>query len=206
MNNPEQQELAIYWDDDFAALLDTWGEKTVWKEIPLLLAACRGRVLDIACGTGKVIEILARTAPRLEVHGCDISDKLIGQAIARGIPADRLKVCDATDSGYADGEFDYGYSIGSLEHFTEEGIVKTIKECYRTVKGVSFHLVPVSKSGRDEGWVITKPQSYFNNSVQWWLDKFRSAYETVYVVDSAWECPTQAGKWFVCLKRTAKTD
>jgi len=37
----------------------------------LLLAARRGRVLDIACGTGKVMSILAKFS-QIELEGCDI--------------------------------------------------------------------------------------------------------------------------------------
>lgn len=194
---PEAQDLGVYWDARMAEILDTWGEKNVWKEIQLLMVNCRGKVLDIACGTGKTMEIISRF--ELEVHGCDISDLLIGKALERGIPQERLTLCDATDMPYTDNAFDYAYSIGSLEHFTEQGIVDFVSDCYRVTSKTSYHMIPVSRKNEDEGWIKTY-QSFHNNSVEWWLAKYQSAYKNVYVIDSTWEDEISVGKWFVCIK------
>lgn len=192
-----EQDLAIYWNDEMAQLLETWGEANVWKELPLLMVNCRGKVLDIACGTGKSMEIIAGFP--LDLHGCDISDLLIGKAIGRGIRQDHLTVCDATSMPYENNSFDYAYSIGSLEHFTEEGIRKVMAECHRVVRNTVFHMVPVSRSGQDEGWLKTN-QSFHNNSVAWWLEKYQAVYKTVHVLDSTWDDHISVGKWFVCMK------
>lgn len=192
-------DCELYWDEDFAQVLETWGEGNAWKEIELLMTDRTGRVLDIACGTGKVMQILSRF-PEIEIYGCDISDLLIGKALNRGIASEVLRVCDATKTGYDADFFDYAYSIGSLEHFTEEGLSKFIQECRRIVKSTTFHQVPVSRSGLNEGW-IQPLQSYNNNNVEWWLDKFRTAYREVYVVDSLWEDKISVGKWFVCKEK-----
>ncbi len=116
-----QQNLDIYWDPKMAEMLDRWGEGNAWNDIQLLMAGRHGRVLDIACGTGRTMEMLAGN-PDIEVHGCDISDLLIDKAIARGISRDRLDIVDATAMNYPDQSFDWAYSIGSLEHFTADGI------------------------------------------------------------------------------------
>jgi len=193
----DKQDLDVYWDTEMAEILETWGEKNVWKEIPLLMVNCQGKVLDIACGTGKTMSIISGLP--LDVHGCDISDMLISKASERGIAQDHLMVCDATDMPYENDSFDYAYSIGSLEHFTEDGIIQLLKECHRTVGKSSFHMIPVSRTDKDEGWLKTY-QSFHNNSVAWWLGKYKSVYETVYVLDSTWEDPISVGKWFVCVK------
>lgn len=192
------QDLDVYWDPEMAAILETWGEGNVWNEIQLLMHPHAGKALDIACGTGKTMQMLAPYAA-LELHGCDISDLLIGKAIERGIPRDRLRIIDATRMEYADREFEFAYSIGSLEHFTEDGMVEAIRESARVVRRTSFHMVPVSRSGRDEGWMKTQ-QSFFNNSVPWWLQKYRAAYPHVVVLDSAWNDTISVGKWFACYK------
>ena len=194
-----EQDLGLYWDPKMAELLDAWGEDTVWKEIQLLLVDRPGPVLDIACGTGRVIEIVTAALP-LEIHGCDISGLLIEKALARGIPASRLTVCDATVLPYADDTYEYAYSIGSLEHFTEDGIARFLSESNRVCRSGSFHNIPVSRSGRNEGW-ISPQQSYFNNSVEWWLAKFEAACESVTVIDSTWEDDQSVGQWFVSTKR-----
>lgn len=192
------QDLAPYWDSAMAEVLEKWGEGNAWSEIQFLMASSRGRVLDIACGTGKVMELLSRYI-NIEVYGCDISDFLIQRAVDRGIPRERLSVCDATRTGYDDNTFDLAYSIGSLEHFTGDGITNFVAECYRITRSNSFHMLPVSRSGENEGWVKLT-QSYHNNSVKWWLEKFGRSYKSVCVLDSRWEDSISVGKWFVCFK------
>ena len=163
----DNQDLNVYWEPKMADLLEKWGEGNAWHEIDFLMVNCHGKVLDIACGTGKNMMQLAKFT-QLEVHGCDISDFLIQKAKDRGLHADKLRVADATKTDYADNEFNYSYSIGSIEHFTEEGIADLVAEAHRITRKASFHMLPVSKSGKDEGWVKTY-QSAFNNSVEWWL-------------------------------------
>jgi len=190
--------LDLYWDDEYAKTLDTWGEGNTWHEIPFLIANCSGNVLDIACGTGITMEKLA-FIPQVTLYGCDISDLLIQKAIDRGLPPERLKVLDATSTDYADNFFNHAYSIGSLEHFTEEGLRLAIAECHRVTRFSAFHLMPVSRSGRDEGWLKTI-QSFHNNSTDWWLRMLRTSYESVYTIDSLWQDEISVGKWFICEK------
>jgi ubiquinone/menaquinone biosynthesis C-methylase UbiE len=180
-----------------AELLEHWGEGNAWLEVQFLMENRSGKVLDIACGTGKVMTILERKD--LEISGCDISDLLIRKAKERGISADRLRVCDATALPYGDGEFDYSYSIGSLEHFTEDGIGKFIGEAVRVTRVASFHMMPTSRSGKDEGWMKTV-QSFHNCSVSWWLRWFEPRFSRVHVLDSTWHDEISVGKWFLCYK------
>jgi SAM-dependent methyltransferase len=99
--SPDQQDLGIYWDQDMAQMLDTWGIGNVWSEIQFLMVNCCGKILDIACGTGKTIELL-RNYPNLDLYGCDISDFLINKALERGITSDHLMVCNAIKTNYSD--------------------------------------------------------------------------------------------------------
>lgn len=192
------QDLEVYWNEDFARELSSWGLDTAWLEIQYLLIHGRGKVLDIACGCGSVMKLF-ESYPHLKVYGCDISDFLIQKAVETGIERRQLTVCDATKTAYQDNEFDYSYSIGSLEHFTEEGILAFIREAHRVTSRISFHQIPTARSTTNEGW-IRLGQSYFNNSVPWWLEKFKTVYPTVQVLNSRWEDPISLGKWFVCVK------
>jgi ubiquinone/menaquinone biosynthesis C-methylase UbiE len=200
--NPEvtagrRQDLDVYWTPEMAEILEHWGEGNAWTDVQLLMSNVRGKVLDIACGTGKVMEILAR--PDVDIFGCDISDLLIEKAVQRGLSSEKLRVCDATDMPYRDGEFDYSYSIGSLEHFTEDGILKFVREASRVTRVGSFHMIPTSRSGREEGWRKTI-QSFHNNSVPWWVARFQPSFAQVRVVDSTWNDPISFGKWILCYK------
>lgn len=199
---PDAQNLDVYWSDQMAKELETWGEGTTWREILFFLTLAHGRVLDIACGTGKVMQLVSRF-PECDVHGIDISDLLIGKAIERGIPAAKLRVGDATKTEYADDYFECSYSIGSLEHFTESGIDEFLRECGRITRVKSFHMIPTSRSGEDDGW-ITTTQSYFNNSPNWWMTKFKKRFARVECFDSQWGSVISVGKWFVCSEPIAR--
>ena len=193
--NGHAQDLDLYWTAEMAQVLETWADGNAWLEVQFLMANCKGRALDIACGTGKTIAILGNED--LDVYGCDISDLLIEKAVQRGIAKDRLKVCDATKMPYDDQDFEYSYSIGSLEHFTEEGIDLFIGEAARVSARASFHMMPTARSGRDEGWMKTY-QSFHNNTPEWWVHRFEARFRRVRVLDSNWNDRISVGKWFLC--------
>ena len=144
---------ALYWDPAFADALANWGENHVWPEIKALLAGRQGRVLDIACGSGEALIGLQPLAG-LELYGFDFSDFLINRAAEhvqsracnpadqaplsaqtarhpnsekRG-PSIHLLVGNATHFPFPDKSFDYSYSIGSLEHFSEGDIARFLEE------------------------------------------------------------------------------
>lgn len=197
----EKQDLDMYFDPEYAKVLDTWGMDNTWQEIQKILVTCSGKVLDIACGTGVTIDILKKY-PNLDVHGCDISELLIKKAEQRGISANNLMVTDATKMSYSDNAFDYSYSIGSLEHFTEKGIEKFIAEAARVTKHNSIHMIPTSKSGTNDGWMTTSTtiQTFYNNSDEWWMNKFKGSFKEVYILNSIWNDGISYGRWFVCKK------
>ncbi len=193
----ERQDTEIYFDPQFAELLETWANDSCWPEIRLLLSGRKGKVLDLACGTGRTYDFL-RDIDGLEYYGCDISKPLIDRAVARGIQRERLQVADATKLQYADNEFDAVFSIGSLEHFSVSGLTATISECHRICGGLNFHQVPVSKSYFNEGW-ITPYQKYWNNSEKWWTIQFaRSFGNNVHSMKSRWSDRQSRGAWFIC--------
>jgi ubiquinone/menaquinone biosynthesis C-methylase UbiE len=190
--------LDLYWSEEMSKILETWGEKNAWHEIEYLMAPCQGRVLDIACGTGRTIMQLS-VFQELEVHGCDISDYLIRKAQTKGISPDRLVVCDATEMPYQSGLFDYSFSIGSLEHFRDENCEAFIREAARVTRIGSFHQIPTSRDDIEHGWITTL-QSYHNNPVSWWLPKFEKQFRKVMVLRSLWEDSQSIGRWFLCYK------
>jgi ubiquinone/menaquinone biosynthesis C-methylase UbiE len=133
------------------------------------------------------------------IYGCDISDFLIEKAKLKGIKKDKLKVCDATNLPYEKDEFDYNYSIGSLEHFTKDGILKFLNSSMNVTKFEGYHMIPVSRNNRDNGW-ITNHQSYFNNSLEWWSSLCSQVSKNYKFLDSTWEDEISVGKWLIIKK------
>ncbi len=190
------QFLDPYWNDDFAQILETWGEKTAWHELDFLMACRSGKVLDIACGTGKNIYDLSKYQ-ELELYGCDISDFLIDKAISRGIQRDYLTVCNAAKLPFDNQYFNFCYSIGSLEHFDLESLGQVIAESARVTKEGAFHMVPVSRNKINNGWIV-RNQTYWNNSPQWWEEQFKRHFHNVCALPSLWEDKDSTGMWFLC--------
>lgn len=197
---PKSQSLELYNDPQMAKILDTWGERNSWIEIQHIFHQKKDeKILDIACGTGKVIKILNQNLKLGNIYGCDISEFLINKALEKGIPKENLRICDATNLPYKEDEFDYSYSIGSLEHFTKEGILKFLQSSCKISKNESYHMIPVSKNNLDNGWIVNY-QSYFNNSVDWWSVLCQQVSKNYYFLDSSWEDEISKGKWIVIKK------
>jgi SAM-dependent methyltransferase len=192
------EDRSIFCNRDLADLLEHWAEGNAWNEIQYLMAGRTGRVLDIGCGPGTGIAILQRFSA-LEVYGCDLSDMLIKRAIERGIRESHLTAADATALPYADGSFEWGFTLGVLHYLTDENIGKVLRECRRVVSGTTFHQIPVERHGNDMGWIKTF-QSVQNNSLDWWKARFGSVYARVDILDSSWADHVSVGKWVICQK------
>ena len=194
------QDIKIYNSLITADILDNWGEKNVWNEISMLINKKEGNILDVACGTGVNILRLKKTNPKASFYGCDISKVLLSRAENKGIQKKFLECIDATKMGYKNNFFTYSYSIGSLEHFTEGGIDEVIKKLKLNTSVGSFHFMPVSKNNKNEGWIKTY-QTFHNNSVEWWVKKFKKQFKYVETIDSSWNDFISVGKWFLCYKK-----
>ena len=144
-----------------AQVLETWADGNAWLEVQFLMANCQGRVLDIACGTGKTMTLLDRS--RLDIKGCHISDLLIKKAVERGLPPESLR--SATRRSFPMRRTNSTIRIRSARSSTSPRTesVKFIAEAARVTRIGSFHMMPTSRSGGDEGWMKTY-QSFHNCS------------------------------------------
>jgi ubiquinone/menaquinone biosynthesis C-methylase UbiE len=193
------QDIQIYDKKITADILETWGDNSVWNEILMILNKKEGNILDVACGTGVNMIELQKVNPKAVFYGCDISKNLISLAKKKGIKKNLLQCINATKMNYQKNFFSFSYSIGSLEHFTEKDIEEVIKKLSLNTSVASFHFMPVSKKNKNEGWIKTY-QTFHNNSVNWWLNKFNKEFKKVEVIDSSWNDFISVGKWFMCFK------
>ena len=195
----DKQDTKIYDTNLTAEKLSDWGKGSTWNEIQMFFVSKKGNILDVACGTGLNMRDIKKLSPEASIYGCDISQNLIDICLKSGIDSQKLICSDAVNIDFPENFFDYSYSIGSLEHFTETGLNDVIEKLHHITKNYSIHMMPVSKKNQNEGWIKTY-QTFHNNSVEWWVNKFRKKFSHVLVIDSSWNDHISIGKWFVCFK------
>ena len=102
------------------------------------LANRRGRVLDVGCGTGRLLLDLRATG---DAHGIDVSDEAIGFARKRGV-GELVEKADFLSLPFAGGAFDVLTAVDTLEHVADDGAA--LREWGRVLKpdGRLFLFVP----------------------------------------------------------------
>jgi ubiquinone/menaquinone biosynthesis C-methylase UbiE len=94
-------------------------------EVALALPfATRARTLEVGCGTGLILERVARVAR--VARGIDLSPGMLEKARARGLD---VREASATELPFDDGSFDLTYSFKVLAHVPEIG--KALSEMAR---------------------------------------------------------------------------
>ncbi len=94
------------------------------------------RFLEIGCGLGRLMLSLAPDCR--EIHGVDISPKMIAAAKAKlsGIPNLHLSVAENSDLGaYSDSCFDLAYSYAVFQHIPDRALIfRYLDETFRVLR------------------------------------------------------------------------
>jgi ubiquinone/menaquinone biosynthesis C-methylase UbiE len=107
----------------------------------------RGKdVLEVGCGTGLVLERMARFAR--SVRGIDLSPKMLEQARARGL---EVGLADATALPFADQSFDVACSFKVLAHIRE--VDAALAEMARVVRPGGFVIAEFYNPLSLRGWL-----------------------------------------------------
>jgi ubiquinone/menaquinone biosynthesis C-methylase UbiE len=85
------------------AELQLWWYRALHARLLQALAPARGAVLDVGCGTGGFLSVLAASRPDLSLTGCDIAP--VAAQRAREKSTARIVVCSANALPFAAGAF-----------------------------------------------------------------------------------------------------
>lgn len=104
-------------------------------------------VLDLGCGTGKLLNRLAKAEPTLTGTGLDFSSEMLTQALQKSFDPNRLTYCQgSTDQmPLPDSVFDCAFCSISFLHYPDP--IAVLQELRRVLKpGGYFHLADYAPS------------------------------------------------------------
>lgn len=133
---PSRREIKDYYSKYYPKMLEIW-EKSGVDPRPLLLRKLRidrmskKKILDIGCGTGKLIKSLKLTK-RNEVHGIDISREFLKTSKKRGITTLYYDIDKRGNLPYPMNFFDMILMMDLIEHVFY--IKSLFKKSYKVLK------------------------------------------------------------------------
>jgi ubiquinone/menaquinone biosynthesis C-methylase UbiE len=127
--------------------------ETVWT-VSLLALALTDRVLEIGCGAGRALELVARQTPSGRVVGVDLSPTMVREARRRNAGAIRAGIVtvergDVSHLPFADDQFDKVFSIHSVYFWPDRA--RALAELRRVLRpgGVLVSTVTTGKNEFD---------------------------------------------------------
>ncbi|MBU1051000.1 MAG: methyltransferase domain-containing protein [Nanoarchaeota archaeon] len=95
-------------------------------------------LLDVGCGTGKMLNQISRKWPNAQLTGADISEKMITQSQQKN-PSLEFKTANAQDLPFEDNTFNYTTNTVSFHHYPEPQTA--VNEFYRVTKPCGVVLI-----------------------------------------------------------------
>lgn len=143
---PSQDEKAVYVERMFARIapgydrmnqIMTFGMDANWRDVVVGSVAppVDGRVLDVGCGTGTIVEALASWVPQGQVVGVDYTLAMLqeGHGVLDRAPGNASFSCgDALHLPFADNSFDAVTTGFMMRNVTDIGAA--FREMYRVVR------------------------------------------------------------------------
>lgn len=129
------------------------------------------RILDIGCGKAFLLYEFMQAVPGIEVVGIDISDYALEHAKEEVKPF--LRKADASALPFADGEFDFVFSLNTLHNLYCHDLHKALKEMERVGKRDKYLVVESYRTEREKVnlmcWVLTGECFFHTSEWEWWF-------------------------------------
>jgi len=154
--------IKAYQEEDVAEVFDSEREKYKFQRyrhkiesnflkesIKKIKKNSKIKVLDVACGTGRMLETMKNTNQSLEYYGLDMSKPLIKRLKEKakkiGIKVN-IKLGDATEIPFDDNTFDLVYTYHLTWHLPPKIQKKIILEMLRVVKKEGYIIFDILNS------------------------------------------------------------
>lgn len=166
-----------YWDGD--RRINYGGYRYLegrWEKVARAMADHYGikagdRILDVGCGKGFLLFDFTTVVPGIEVVGIDISEYAI--ANSKEEIRDRLQVGNANALPFADGEFDFVYSINTLHNLHNYDLDRALREIERVAKSHKYVCVESYRNEEEKTnllyWQVTCEAFCTPEEWEWWF-------------------------------------
>lgn len=163
-----------YWDGDRKYGYGGYKYDGRWRNVAQKFAdhyqlKAGQKVLDVGCGMAHLLYELTQVVPGLIVYGIDISRYALEHA--KEEVKDKLQYGQAQDIPFADGEFDFVFSLATLHNLKVFDLKKAVQEIERVSGGNSYIMVESYRNDREEVnmlyWQLTCASYYSVDEWEW---------------------------------------
>jgi SAM-dependent methyltransferase len=166
-----------YWDGD--RRINYGGYRYMegrWEKVARVMADQYGlkagdKILDVGCGKGFLLFDFTKVVPGIEVTGIDISEYAINNSKEeiRG----QLRIGNATHLPFADGSFDFVYSLNVLHNLHCYDLDKALREMQRVGKNHRYLCVESYRNEIEKAnllyWQVTCEAFNTPEEWEWWF-------------------------------------
>lgn len=163
-----------FWDGDRKYGYGGYYYDARWRPVAEAMAAHYklkpdAKILDVGCGKGFLLYEFTQVLPGARVAGIDISQYAIDNAKEEVKPF--LRVGNATELPFADGEFDYVVSLLTLHNLYNYDLRQALREIERVCKGHKFLSVDSYRTEQEKVnlmyWQVTCECFYTPQEWEW---------------------------------------